>query len=184
MMKTIIIFLLLSNGITAFAQSKATAFEIETDPIAFALKGYSLHGIYKHNRLRIDLGVFGITQPEGFTGTKGYEIKTKGVGMKVNFLLNRQQTFFAGIGSGFSKNKIIQKATGEQKQQQIVSAGVHFGYRWFLLKNKGGGWKNLYLAPWVSVDRNFETKKPVFSAGSYQQQAWTFFPTVHIGYSF
>jgi hypothetical protein len=186
MKKGFIILLLAFTASTSQAQQlkKTSRFEVEIDPIAYGLQGYSLHGIYVNKRLRTDLGAFGIKQPEGYGVNKGFQVTTHGWGLKLNYLLNEKETWFGGVGTGYAVNSIERKETSETHSQKVVSVGVHLGYRWFAFQNKDSAWKNLYLAPWCSVDYNSPLKKVSFNDATYKQQTLSFFPTVHIGYKF
>lgn len=171
----------------AFAQTQDThtptnRFELEVDPIAYALKGYSVHGIYVHERMRFDLGFFGIEQPEGYSGNEGFNTHTQGVGGKINFLLNRKQTWFAGIGGGYADNKVTLEENGEVGHVYNWSLGVHAGYRWFFLKKTA--LQGLYLAPWASLDYNMPVNTLHFEGKTYEVKRWSVFPTLHIGYRF
>ena len=99
-MKKIILLLLLTGaGILPLSAqtNNPIRFEVEADPIAYALQGYSFHGILVINRLRIDGGIFGIAQPEGYSGNDGFHTYSSGYGLKVNYLLNKKETLFAGF---------------------------------------------------------------------------------------
>jgi hypothetical protein len=168
-----------------YAQSNSTSrFELESDPIAFALKGYSLHGIYVYQNLRTDLGIFGIEQPESYSGNEGFQIQSAGVGLKVNYLLNEAQTWFAGVGTGYSENNITFKESGEKHVHKLFGIGVHIGYRWFMFNKSESAFRNLYLTPWASIDYNKPLNSVSFAQQNYTQQTWSVFPTVHIGYKF
>ncbi|MCB0494207.1 MAG: hypothetical protein KDC93_17510 [Cyclobacteriaceae bacterium] len=186
MMKKVLAILLLAMAITSQAQElkKTSHFELEIDPIAYGLQGYSMHGIYVNRRIRTDIGVFGIKQPEGYGGNKGFQVMTHGIGLKLNYLLNEKETWFGGIGTGYAVNSIERKETNETHAQKVVSVGFHLGYRWFAFKSKDSAWKNLYLAPWCSVDYNSPLRKINFNDAAYKQQTLSFFPTVHVGYKF
>jgi hypothetical protein len=171
-------------GMTLSSMAQSRRIEAEIDPIAYALKGYSVHGIHVNKRLRTDLGIFGIEQPSGFGGNKGFGIYTAGAGLKINYLLDKDEHWFAGVGLGYSHNRITHQETSVSKNQRLGSAGIHLGYRWFMFSRNEGGWKNLYLAPWVSVDYNMPINKIDFEAASYRQKKVTLFPTVHVGYRF
>jgi hypothetical protein len=170
-------------ALPAVAQ-KAQRFEAEIDPIAYVLKGYSVHGIFVNNRLRTDLGFFGIEQPEGYNGNDGYQVKTHGVGLKMNYLLDKKEHWFSGVGVGYANNTIVKKETPQSARQGVMSVGAHFGYRWFLFGKKENAWRNLYLTPWMSVDYNMPVTSVKFESEGYSQKAFTLFPTVHIGYRF
>lgn len=181
-----VLVMLFTFGLTfsLFAQENQNVnrFEVEIDPIAYLLNGYSFHGIYVHNKTRTDLGVFGILQPEGYGGNDGFRVKTQGVGTKLNYLLNKSETLFTGVGFGYSQNNIELIETSESQSQKILGVGIHAGYRWFPLIKTEKYFKNLYLAPWCSIDYNLALNDVNFVNQSYKQKPFSFFPTVHIGY--
>ncbi|MFA7326358.1 MAG: hypothetical protein CVV25_01980 [Ignavibacteriae bacterium HGW-Ignavibacteriae-4] len=184
-MKNIVFALLfISTFLNVLAQKNPedSNFEVEIDPIAFALQGYSFHGIYLNSRIRTDLGVFGIMQPVGFNGNEGFQIKTQGVGVKVNYLLTENETWFTGIGLGYSTNRINLLESSEVQNQKIIGIGAHLGYRWFMFENASNALRNLYLAPWFSIDYNIPINDVSFETKNYNQQIISFFPTIHIGY--
>lgn len=187
--QTSLIMLTLMVSLNIFAQIKSDSiptkkhkWEIETDPIAFALNGYSAHGIYLYKRIRFDFGVFGISQPESYTGNKGFDVNSVGVGLKVNYLLNRRENWFAGVGTGYGKNQILHRESNQRQNQQIISWGVHTGYRLYLFKKIEKG--KIYLTPWVSFDYNIPLNKVVFTQTTYKTNSFSIFPTIHLGYRF
>lgn len=183
-MKSIIITVIIwMTAQTIYAQS-TNRFELEIDPIAYALKGYSIHGIYVKNRLRTDLGFFGIRQPEGYSKNKGYTVQSAGVGIKFNYLLNRTETLFAGLGLGYYENNIKKNNSGLTSVHKISSIGIHAGYRLFAFKHSNTIFKNLYVAPWASLDYNRTLNKTAFDQDGYKQAKWSVFPTIHLGYKF
>ncbi len=183
MKSLIIIMVMMGFALPALAQ-KSQRFEAEIDPIAYVLKGYSLHGIFVKNRLRTDLGLFGIEQPEGYSGNDGYQVKSNGVGLKVNYLLDKKEHWFSGLGVGYTNNEIVKKEAQQSDRQGVMSVGAHIGYRWFLFGKKENAWRNLYLTPWMSVDYNMPVTSVKFESEGYLQKAFSIFPTVHIGYRF
>ena len=172
----------LTYSLTAGEKNKSGRIELEVDPIAYILNGYSLHVIYVKNKIRTDLGVFGILQPEGFGGNKGFIVKTQGTGLKVNYLLNKTQTWFAGVGLGYSGNNIEVQETKESQTQKLLGVGIHVGYRWYPVRKSEKAYKNIYLAPWSSIDYNMVLNDVNFENHQYKQKPISFFPTLHIGY--
>lgn len=182
-MKSIILAVMLMMAGEIFAQ-KSQRIELEIDPIAYALKGYSVHLIHVQNRWRKDLGVFAIQQPEGYGPNVGYKVYSAGVGAKLNYLLNKKETWFAGIGGGYVENNIKHIVSAQTAVQKLVSFGVHAGYRWSPFRNSGSAFKGLYIAPWASLDYNHTLNAVRFDAGPYKQAKLSVFPTVHLGYKF
>lgn len=183
-MKSITIaVLLMSTALQGFAQNQRRI-EIETDPIAFALNGYSFHFIHVSKRFRTDLGIFGIHQPDGYSPNKGYDIQSAGAGLKLNYLMNKTETVFAGIGFGYYENNIQHIESGTSAVHKVASVGFHAGYRWFMFRKSANSFRNLYLTPWASMDYNRPLNNILFEKNGYKQSAFSIFPTVHIGYKF
>ena len=160
------------------------AFELEVDPIAYLLNGYSLHGIYHRNHLRFDLGVYGIEQPEFAHGNEGFEVKNQGVGLKVNYLFKDVQGFYAGVDGGYASTQATFNKTGEKDTGHSYSLGVHAGYRFFPFLRSDGFLKGLYINPWAGIGYSFIYDEVKFPAESFKENKTTFFPTIHIGYRF
>ncbi|REL32920.1 hypothetical protein DYD21_13970 [Rhodohalobacter sp. SW132] len=69
-------------------------FDIDIDPIAFALNGFSIHGGYVTGAYRFDLGIFGLDLPEWVHGNEDFDSSFIGAGWKVD-------RFFKGYADGF-----------------------------------------------------------------------------------
>ena len=185
MKKSIFILILISTRIWAQeANHVENAFHLEVDPIAYALKGYSVHAIYQVNKLSFDVGIFGIEAPVGFTGNKGFREKMDGAGIKVHYHFSGIKGWFTGISAGYSNMDIKHKASGEVDKGKAVGIGADVGYRFFFWKDQAGKHTGLYLMPWVSVGYDVYQQKIDIAEKEYKQQPVTFFPTVHIGYRF
>lgn len=165
-------------------ESNPLRVEVEVDPIAYALSGYSLHGILVYKQVRLDAGVFGIKQPDGYSGNKGFSTYTSGYGLKVNYLFGANKSWFSGVGFGYSNNEVTHQATQQEHQQSVIGVGLHVGYRWFMFKQQPSLIKNLYLAPWTSFDFNHSNRNIVVPNQTYTQPRFSIFPTVHLGYKF
>jgi len=174
---------------TGYAQLSAERphFGVETDPIAYALKGYSLHGVYQPiGRWSYDVGIFGIQEPEGFSGNKGFDVSHRGVGVKAHYHFQGNSTrgFYVGGGTGYAFIQAKHRQSETEASGLAVSVGPHIGYRLFLFKQRESPGKGLYLTPWVSIDYQVYRKKMEFENADFKQNRWSYFPTVHIGYRF
>src|SRR5699024_3737845 len=89
---------LLTMGITPHAHGQV---EVEVDPIAYALNGYSGHIAYGFDPLRISLGGFGADQPEFFHGNEGWKARSRGITMKVDYLLQKQAGYYVGLDATY-----------------------------------------------------------------------------------
>jgi hypothetical protein len=157
-------------------------FEIEIDPVAYLLNGYSFHAIYNHNHFRFDTGIFGLEQPDALSGNKNYKAMSSGLGLKVNYLFRAGNSFYAGADIGLGKTKITADATGASDTNHDVNAGVHVGYRVFVFGKKESFLKGFYLTPWVGISYNHFYDKAKFE--DYKEDKIGYFATFHVGYRF
>jgi hypothetical protein len=184
-MKKLLFFLFLVST-KVVAQSPRLAFrntlEIEIDPIAYTLKGYSFHAIYNHNHFRYDAGFFGLENPAIFTGNTGFTTKTTGFGVKADYMFKRTNGVYAGLDAGYLSNGITEKETGKSNASKSIVVGTHIGYRLFLFPGKSNALSGLYLSPWTSLGYNYTYEKSGFN--TYKEKPVAVFATVHVGYRF
>lgn len=168
------------------AQTNALPFkktiEIEVDPLAYLLNGYSVHGVYNHDHLRFDLGIFGIEQPAAVTGKKDFRVMTRGFGLKANYLIARVNGAYAGVDFGYAANEVTLKETGDRDTGHNLSAGVHVGYRFFLFPRRDNFLKGIYLTPWAGISYNHVYDR--VKLGNYEEGNIGYFATFHLGYRF
>ncbi|HYK76801.1 MAG TPA: hypothetical protein VEV16_07480 [Daejeonella sp.] len=184
MKKVIIGLLVLISSGYSWGQERPSAWEIEADPIAYLLNGYSIHGIYQIKRIRLDAGVYGIQVPEGFQSNKGYKLRNEGFGLKAQYLFNGINGFYAGVDAGYGKLRANLQETNEQASGTSISTGVNVGYKLFLQKDKQGNPNGFYLNPWMGLSYNFYPNEVKFANRNYKNDHLGFFPTVHVGYRF
>lgn len=156
--------------------------EVEVDPIAYVLKGYSLHAIYMHNRFRYDWGFFGIEPPAGLTGNKDFAVRTTGFGLKVNYLLQGVKGAYVGLDAGHATNTVSNTKTGWRDIGHNASIGAHLGYRFFLFPRNQSALAGLYLTPWAGLSYNLHYDK--VKLDGYKETPLGYFATFHIGYRF
>lgn len=183
---SILIFLFSFQGYTIFSQTSKpdkAHFDVELDPIAYALKGFSVHLGYQKNVIRYDAGVFGLDEPSSFSVNKDFKVRLKGFGIKAIYMGNKPGGWFAGIGTDYGFVNATHKLTGDQKKGNTIGIGINGGYRVLVGKTAKTG-SGLYFSPWLGVDKVFFVKKPVFTSTTYKEQNIRFFPTVHVGWRF
>lgn len=161
-----------------------TTFELEVDPLAYFMNGYSVHAIYAPGHLRFDLGVYGLELPKGMRTNEGFSTRFGGYGLKVNYSFHGIKGLYVGVGGGYTTEEATHLESGATATGRTIGVGVQVGYRFFLMKDASGQPRGLYLAPWIGLDRNFRVDDVQFSGLEYTQNDWQPFPTVHIGYRF
>lgn len=156
---------------------RAQDLEIEIDPIAYVLKGFSVHGAVAEQHVRVDLGVFGIEVPDGIHGNDGMTQFTKGVGLKVQYSFSEDRNgAFVGFGTDYSWTTY--GAGADEITQSAPSVGINAGYRFTI------GSSGLYVTPWIGIDHNFASKEINVETQTFTQSSIRFFPTVHVGWRF
>lgn len=187
-MKTIVKILLLLTLVTGFdsiAQKQPTAnrFEIEADPIAYILNGYSFHVGYTLGHVRFDAGVFGIKQPKFAMENNRFSVRSSGFGIKADYLFRASKGFFLGLQSDYGTDKIGLKGSPIKQESESLMLGVRTGYR-FMFGKKENRYKGLYLVPWVALINTLDPAVVTQNDQRYEQKKWSVFPTVHLGYRF
>ncbi len=151
--------------------------DIEIDPIAFALDGFSLHVGIGQGRYRLDLGAFGLTVPEAIHGQKDFQSSFAGYGAKFDVFLNDDGWGpFAGIEGGFTRMTVVDIETSRSADDSAFGGGLRAGWRIQLPKD-------FYLSPWIGVGYRFGQDLNV-AGRTYDNNPITIFPTVHLGRRF
>ena len=169
-------FLVLSGLFFSAKANEKLSFEIEVDPIAYMLKGYSLHGIYILEQTKIDLGIFGLELPST-SPNKEFTVTFKGFGFKYDYFGNSIEGFFTGIQASMAWVDVSLNNSSAEASRTVYNLGIRSGYRW--------SWGHFFVSPWMSVDYNILPEDNINLEGKkYEHQPFTIFPTVHLGYSF
>lgn len=158
-------------------------FEIEADPIAYILNGYSLHLGLTHGQWRHSIGTFAIEQPGFFLPNEAFDVFSRGVDVKTDYLFNkRKDGFFIGVQANYTWDRIEQgssfsKATGG------LNIGPRIGYRFFFNKKLEEA-KGFYMAPWATYSYSTNTEVLNHEGEEYRPSSWFLFPTFHVGWRF
>jgi len=165
-----------SPGLTKSATGPVL--DIEIDPIAYALSGYSVHGGLSWNHVRLDVGVFGLTMPESMHGVEGVEIKGGGYGAKLDYYPLRRAPglFFGGQVSRF-REQARDKMSGLETAASHTTFGARVGYRFNITRG-------FYVLPWIGVDVSVSDRTQTVAGKEYKPGRVMFFPTVHFGKRF
>lgn len=154
----------------------APILDVEIDPIAYALGGYSVHAGVRHGAWRFDLGAFALDVPEAVHGQDGFEQSMGGFGLKVDHRpFASLPNLFFGVQMSVVREAVRRVDVNITETQRLVTAGPRVGYQIDL----GAGF---YVVPWMSVDvvltdRALDVAGETFDAGRLVP-----FPTLHLGY--
>jgi hypothetical protein len=189
-MKTTLFIFILSSGMFLVphhelkAQNReAVGLEIETDPLAYFLSGYSFHLAYTFSHIRTSMGVFGIEQPSFFLGNEALAVFSSGYDLKADYLFGNLKGFFFGAQMTYGKETIELKNGQAREENSGFTYGIRSGYR-IMLGKKDKKFRGLYVVPWVALMHAPGAKPIQVGPEEYKPAAWIPFPTVHIGYRF
>lgn len=170
--------MLFALGLGLLATPATAQTEIEVDPIAYALNGYSLHIARVLGSTRLDVGVFGADVPKAFHGNDGWSSSIRGAGIKWDYVGSDSDGLFVGLDGGYMRNKYTWEAADQSAERDVVGLGVRGGYRLPI------GRSGLYLAPWVGVSYNLAGDDVQLDGERFDRNPVEVFPTIHIGWRF
>ncbi|MCC5809667.1 MAG: hypothetical protein JJU06_04760 [Ectothiorhodospiraceae bacterium] len=154
--------------------------ELEADPFAYLVDGYSAHvaKVLGEGQWRLQLGAFGAEIPEWFHGDDDFELRTRGVTLKVDYFPSGGASgFFVGADADAQRVRYRLDETGQTRRQTLAALGPRIGYRFEF-------GQHLYVTPWVSVRYVFNADDVSIAGNRFREQSYTIFPTAHIGWRF
>lgn len=158
----------------AAAADDGVGFDVELDPLAYALGGYSLHVGAWVDHWRFDVGAFALDMPEALHRQTGFDARFHGVGAKVDYTFAEDRSGpFLGVDGGvlFVEARHAEGAAFGT----TYGVGVRTGWRFVFAQR-------FTVTPWVSVGRSFGDTELAVGDDTFAPSAWTVFPTVHLGY--
>lgn len=157
--------------------------EIEVDPLAYILKGYSFHSALIFSRMRYSFGIVGIKQPDFFLNNDAFSVYTTELDFKTDYLFSGIKGFFAGVQLTYGKDKV--GLTDEKHREDIWSAtmGIRVGYR-LMFGKRENQYKGFYISPWLAWLYTPDAKTVQRGREMYRQPKWFPFPALHLGWRF
>src|ERR1700730_8859356 len=113
----------------AFAHAQ---WEVEADPTAYALNGFSAHIAHSifDGRSRLQIGAFGAQTPEWIHGNSGFTEDSRGVTLKFDYFpLRPLSGLFVGADSNYARVRYELDQTHERTYRNLVGLGPRLGYR-------------------------------------------------------
>lgn len=152
--------------------------DVEVDPTAYILRGYSLHVGIGWRRLRVDLGAYAMAMPEFMHGNPDFDVSFHGFGVKAQFFpLAEQRGLFVGVDTGLAMPLVRRRDTDLARTGLQVSVGAHVGWRLPIVAG-------LYVTPWIGLSYSFNAEDVTLANRTFVSNPVTVFPAVHIGYRF
>ncbi len=152
--------------------------DVEIDPTAYALSGYSIHVGIGRDHLRLDLGNFAMALPQFVHGDDGFDVTFDGYGAKLQYWFRGDQTgLFAGVDAGVIRVHARLQGSDLGADDAQVGAGFHAGYRISLPAG-------FYVTAWLGVGYSFSADDVMLGGKTYDASPFTVFPAIHLGYRF
>jgi len=167
-------------SIKAFA-SEVSGWEVEVDPIAFALKGYSAHVGPRIGSWKFDVNTasedFTSDQTKTFLNQANFLAKFVSYGAKVDYIGESGKGWHVGIQYDSSNWSYTSTINNQSATNVVQDVGPRIGYRFA----RG----NFYVDPWIAILKNISGTNAVNVGGqTFQPQSFLIFPTVHLGFRF
>ena len=158
--------------------------EIETDPLAYILHGYSLHIGGAYLDFKSSVGIYGIETPKFFLQNDAFSVYTSGFDFKTDYLFGDIKGFYTGFQLNYAKDRIeLKSGQGEKDELRSLNIGVRTGYR-FMFGKKENQYKGFYLTPWAALLYNPSASTVQQGTQEYRQASWIPFLTFHAGWRF
>jgi hypothetical protein len=152
--------------------------DVEIDPTAYVLDGYSLHVGLGWRRVRVDLGAFALALPGAFVPGDDFAVSFNGYGAKLQFFpFAEQRGGFVGADAALTWQLVERADTDLAARDRQVTLGVNAGWR-FALGDR------LYVTPWIGVGRVLGARAVTLGGSRYEPMRTVVFPAIHIGYRF
>ncbi len=184
-MKTITVTILLFFSLFIRLSSQSNHFEFELDPIAYAIGGGSGHIAFTWKNERIQLGYGQLSIPKFMRNHEELDESFKAIALKWDYFFgkeNASQGFFAGPTFDILFVKYANQLEYSLKEKK-VNIGIRGGYKFNLFKNSEY-LNGLYLTPWIGTSWSPSSNSFEIQDHTYSKKAFTFFPTLHLGWSF
>ena len=150
--------------------------DLELDPTAYALDGFSLHVGLGFRALRVDLGTFGLRVPEFVHGQSHFEQRFDGYGVKVQYFpFADQRGAFIGVDGAYSRSLIRLQGSQLAARDRQFALGINAGFRFDLPAN-------FYITPWLGVGYAFGADDVTLGDQTFDVNPLIVFPAVHLGY--
>ena len=152
--------------------------DVEVDPTAYVLNGYSLHVGLGWKRTRLDLGTFALTVPTAIQTNEAFDVSFAGFGAKLQYFpLAEQRRGFFGVDLNVGRQLVERVGTTMSSRDLQVAVGVNAGWRFQISKR-------FYATTWIGVSYGTKTKDVTLAGSTYETKRITVFPAIHLGYRF
>ncbi len=125
-------FLVFSASFLLLSVAARAQWEVEADPTAYALRGFSVHvgRPILNGRSRLQFGAFGAETPQWMHGNDGFTENSRGVTLKLDYFpKHRSSGLFFGADSNYARVRYELRQTHERTHRNLGGLGPRAGYR-------------------------------------------------------
>lgn len=175
------VFIAAALALSAPGKAQARpAFDLEADPIDFALGGYRLHAGLTHARIRYDLGILKVEIPRAIHGNDRFAYRISGIIGRIDYVSGGAGPgWFAGMEGTMMENVYTHLPTRASDTRHPFLLAARSGYRFRFFGH-------LTVTPWVGLGALLNKGGDHVAVGNdrFEVGTWNVFPTVHAGWAF
>ena len=175
------------TGDGARARAVPLWLDVEVDPLAYLLQGYSVHVGFRTQQLRFDLGAFAVTYPGALAANPELDGRAHGAGLKLDWRFAQQPQlsgdwateFWRGAFVGISASYAWLLVTDPASRASVSQFQVHPSARagWDIPISAG-----FYLAPWLSLGPVLGPQRVRVAEKRWEVSRLETFATIHLGW--
>ncbi len=159
-------------------------FQLETDPIAFAIVGGSIHGAYNLGQFRFQIGLAFLSLPKALQDNEEVSEEFIAISLKYDYFLNNVTDNGLFIGATVD---ILEWEYEDEFRETIktesFNLGLRIGYKYVPFDHESS-FSGLYFTPWVGLSNMLNNDDLKFESGTYERKSLKIFPTIHVGWEF
>lgn len=171
--KTLWLYALLPNFVYAMT------FDLEVDPIFYAIDGSSVHlGVSSENH-RVELAAFQLKGADNeIHENDNFDLNLEGVGIKYDYLFGKYEGMYMGWELHFAETKYTHTPSNKEFKRQVTTTGPRVGYRFTYLNL-------ITISTTLAYDILLDEGEDVFvGKDQYKNKSYQFVPTIHLGFYF
>jgi hypothetical protein len=175
-----LVLLLLSSvaaASAASAEEPPVRVEVDGDPAAYFVDGFSLHVAVVGPWKRLDFGCYSVDEPTFLHGNEGWSVHLRGYGFTWDYFVSGDDGFFAGVGVNLVVRTYVLDATSRVAERHQLLVGPHIGWRFML-------GEHFYLAPWLAVEYAYRGEEVTLDGETFDDRPYVIFPTLYAGWRF
>jgi hypothetical protein len=171
------VLLVLLQGAVARADEPPFHVEMDGDPAAFFVDGFSLHVAALGPWHRIDFGCYAVDEPGFLHGNDGWNVELRGYEASWETFFSGDGGLFAGLGAHLVIRTYALAGTGLAEERHQLLVGPHVGWRFWL-------GPHFYLEPWLALMYAYRGDAVTLAGKTFDDHPYAIFPTVYAGWRF